>query len=162
MLLKNYLVVKMNNEDFEKKLKEFAGKEVLIFEDTGYVYTAVIFLTIFKNSEGLYKIDEYDHKHDYWSLSYVNPEGIVEIRRYDWKEKIGFEGIINEKTEPMEVPDFPEEEIKECKQGIENYFEKNDSINPWKYAEKNNIDVKLVLLCIDNLINEGKIEWQKN
>ncbi|MGC8515304.1 MAG: hypothetical protein ACP5OC_04115 [Thermoplasmata archaeon] len=61
--------------------------------------------------------------------------------------------------EPMVVPDFSEQEIAECMDKIENYLENNDSINPWKYAEVNRLDVKLVLLCVDTLISKGRLEW---
>ena len=62
-------------------------------------------------------------------------------------------------VEPMVVPDFSEKEITDCMDKIENFLESNDSINPWKYAEQNELDVKLVLLCVDTLISKGKLEW---
>lgn len=63
------------------------------------------------------------------------------------------------KVEPMEVPDFPEEEIKGCKDSITEYLSNHDSINPWKYAEEKKFDVRLVLTCIDELISDGKLGW---
>ena len=62
-------------------------------------------------------------------------------------------------VEPMEVPDFPEEEIKGCKDSITEYLSNHDSINPWKYAEEEGLDVRLVLTCIDELISDGKLKW---
>ncbi|MCL4452179.1 MAG: hypothetical protein M1327_06110 [Candidatus Thermoplasmatota archaeon] len=62
-------------------------------------------------------------------------------------------------VEPMVVPDFTEKEIAGCMDKIESYLENNDSINPWKYAEVNELDVRLVLLCVDTLISKGKLEW---
>ena len=62
-------------------------------------------------------------------------------------------------VEPMIVPDFPESEIRACMDKIEAFLVNNDTINPWDFAEKNDLDVKLVLLCIDKLISQGKLEW---
>lgn len=95
MLLKNCLVVNMNNEEFEKKLNQFTGKEVLMFDKAGYVFMAQIH-GIKKNKAGLYKIDEYDHLHDFWFNRYINHDEVVEIKRYERKEKIGYNGIKNE------------------------------------------------------------------
>jgi hypothetical protein len=83
----------------------------------------------------------------------------LEERMQELERKINFIFKSGISIEPMIVPDFPESEISDCNDKIEAFLEKNDSINPWKFAEENDLDVKLVLLCIDRLISEGRLEW---
>ena len=83
----------------------------------------------------------------------------LEERMRELERKINFIFRSGISIEPMIVPDFPESEISDCNDKIEAFLEKNDSINPWKFAEENDLDVKLVLLCIDRLISEGRLEW---
>lgn len=83
----------------------------------------------------------------------------LEERMRELERKINFIFRSGISIEPMIVPDFPESEISDCNDKIEAFLEKNDSINPWKFAEENDLDVKLVLLCIDRLISEDRLEW---
>lgn len=83
----------------------------------------------------------------------------LEERMQELERKINFIFKSGISIEPMIVPDFPESEISDCNDKIEAFLEKNDSINPWEFAEENDLDVKLVLLCIDRLISEGRLEW---
>ena len=83
----------------------------------------------------------------------------LEERMRELERKINFIFRSGISIEPMIVPDFPESEISDCNDKIEAFLEKNDSINPREFAEENDLDVKLVLLCIDRLISEGRLEW---
>ncbi|MHB1440518.1 MAG: hypothetical protein ACYCSO_09935 [Cuniculiplasma sp.] len=102
--------------------------------------------------KGIHSIESIEDKVDDRFVSLE--ERVTEIEKklnflYKFGINIGF----------MEVPDYPEEEIASCMSGIEEYLNKHESFNPWNYAEIKDLDLKLVLLCVDELISEGKLEW---
>lgn len=62
-------------------------------------------------------------------------------------------------VEPMVVPDYPDKEIKNCTEQIEQYLKDHDTIDPMEFAEEKRIEYNLVLLCIDKMISKGILEF---
>lgn len=72
----------MNDEEFMAKMKEYAGKEVIIDEILyKYIgtYNAIIPYNINKKGRS-YGVSAYDMLHDMWYMRYIKPEVVRDIR----------------------------------------------------------------------------------
>lgn len=59
-------------------------------------------------------------------------------------------------TEKIYVPDFDLDLVEKHKTQIMKLVENGDEIDPFTYAEKENIYISFALLCFDELITEGE------
>lgn len=80
-------------------------------------------------------------------------EGLKRIQ-----EQLGTGRAVLIEVEPLALPTFPPEEIEKCKGLILKELDAKGEAFPSDIAERYDLDMRLVLLCFNQLAKEGKIE----
>lgn len=76
-------VEKMRDKELEEKLKELAGQEVLVYDDFGFVFNAIVPEKVRKGKSG-YIVDEYDHRRDCWYRGTLIGKEVSKIKIHKW------------------------------------------------------------------------------